>query len=203
MARTRAQEKASVAEPGQKMETTAQQPTSKKRTHSKTQKTDASHQIRGKKPKTKAGQTAASKAEEQAVSTSTSTKAQPSDARNARVQLLIEKYGSVPLEETELEDPSSPQAETILALVLNAMLSSARISHRLATKAVAHVIQAGYHKIDVLKKSSWAQRADLLTEGGYARYNEKTATEFGDLARLVQRKYGPSSFSRLWLQDTR
>ena len=44
--------------------------------------------------------------------------------------------------------------------------------------------------MNVLKKSSWEERTQVLTEGGYTRYREKTATALGELADLILEKYG-------------
>ena len=122
----------------------------------------------------------------------TNKQSQKSDAtpRNPKLQQLLDRYGAIPLSNTELEDPQSPKPETLLALILNAMLSSARISHELAAKSVACCIKAGYHKLDVLKKSTWQERTEVLTEGRYTRYREKTATAFGELAEFIESKYG-------------
>ncbi|KIW92089.1 uncharacterized protein Z519_07073 [Cladophialophora bantiana CBS 173.52] len=79
--------------------------------------------------------------------------------------------------------------ETILALLLNAILSSTRVSHNIAAKTTALVIKARYHKLDVLKKSTWEERTEVLTKGGYTHYREKTATFMGQLAELVEEKY--------------
>ncbi|OTA82010.1 hypothetical protein M434DRAFT_379648 [Hypoxylon sp. CO27-5] len=110
---------------------------------------------------------------------------------NPKIQQLISKYGELPLSQTALSDPDKSTAETVLALVLNAILSSTRISHAIAAKTVALVIEAGYHKLDVLKKSTWQERTEVLTEGGYTHYREKTATMMGDLAQLIEEKYAP------------
>ncbi|RYP66948.1 hypothetical protein DL771_007522 [Monosporascus sp. 5C6A] len=107
----------------------------------------------------------------------------------SKVRQLIAKYGELPLSDTELAEPGKSTPDTILALLLNAMLSSTRISHALAAKTVATVIKAGYHKLDVLKKSTWEERTQVLTEGGYTHYREKTATMMGELAELIEDKY--------------
>ncbi|KAI1141091.1 hypothetical protein F5Y05DRAFT_376370 [Hypoxylon sp. FL0543] len=117
--------------------------------------------------------------------TSHTEKKQP----NPKIQQLISQYGELPLSQTDLSDPDKPTPDTVLALVLNAMLSSTRISHALAAKTVALVIKAGYHKLDVLKKSTWEERTEVLTEGGYTHYRERTATMMGDLAGLIEDKY--------------
>ncbi|KAI1640875.1 hypothetical protein F4809DRAFT_589056 [Biscogniauxia mediterranea] len=109
---------------------------------------------------------------------------------NSKIAQLISKYGDLPLSDTALSEPDKPTPDTVLALLLNALLSSTRISHALAAKTIAVLIQAGYHKLDVLEKSTWEERTEVLTEGGYTRYREKTATMMGDLTELIKHKYG-------------
>ncbi|KAL8659511.1 MAG: hypothetical protein Q9226_000404 [Calogaya cf. arnoldii] len=102
---------------------------------------------------------------------------------------LLTKYGSLPLSDLGLPNPSSPDRDNILALIYNAMLTSARISHDLAYKSVKCLIEAGYQDIKTLTKSTWEERTEVLTKGGYTRYREKTATALGELAELIHSKY--------------
>ena len=111
-----------------------------------------------------------------------------------KLQKLIDTYGTFPLEDYGLEEPKSPTAPTMLAHLFNAMLTSARISHELAAKSVKCLIEAGYHDIATLKESSWEERTEVLTKGGYTRYREKTATGLGELAELIANKYGRSCY---------
>ncbi|KAL9029154.1 MAG: hypothetical protein Q9196_002568 [Gyalolechia fulgens] len=108
----------------------------------------------------------------------------------SKTDSLLSKYGSLPLASLGLPSPSSSTPENVLALVYNAMLTSARISHELAYKSVKCLIDAGYQDIEALSKSTWQERTELLTRGGYTRYREKTATALGDLADFVNDKYG-------------
>lgn len=108
---------------------------------------------------------------------------------NSKIELLLDKYGSFPLSSTPLQDPHSANPDTILAHLLNAMLSSTRISHEIAAKTLTTVIKAGYADVSQLEKSTWDERTKVLTEGGYTHYREKTATQLGDLARLVREQY--------------
>lgn len=96
----------------------------------------------------------------------------PKDVGNQKqlINNLTEKYGEIPLSYTSLKQPDKATAETMQALILNAILSSTRISHTIAAKTVAEVIKAGYHKLDTLKKSTWEERTRVLTDGGYTHY---------------------------------
>ena len=75
----------------------------------------------------------------------------------------------------------------MLAHIFNAMLTSARISHELATKSVMCSIEAKYHGLETLKKSSWEERTGVLTRGGYTRYREKTAKGLGEVAQFIEK----------------
>ena len=111
----------------------------------------------------------------------------------AKVHDILSKYGALPLSDIGLKQASEATPETILAFIFHAMLTSARISHELAYKSVKCLIEAGYHDVYTLKNSSWQKRTEVLTEGGYTRYREKTATALGELADFVLEQYGTSS----------
>ena len=117
---------------------------------------------------------------------------------NPKLAALLSKYGAIPLQQTQLPDPLRPHPETILAHVFNAMLTSTRISHELAAKSIACLIEAGYYDITTLKNSSWQERTEVLTKGGYTHYREKTATMLGELADLILDKYGKTKIWRLY-----
>lgn len=108
----------------------------------------------------------------------------------ATLQKIIDKYGNAPLSTYEnISDADKPTAATILAHVLHAMLTSARISHAIASRSVQALLTNNYHDIKTLSSSSWERRTEVLTEGGYTRYREKTATGLDDLADFVQDRY--------------
>lgn len=107
----------------------------------------------------------------------------------SKLDAILSAYGVLPLQDLGLDKPNEATPETILALVLHAMLTSARISHQLAYKSVKAVIDAGYHNLETLKKSTWEERTKVLTEGGYTRYREKTATALGELTDFIEREY--------------
>ena len=118
----------------------------------------------------------------------------PTDTRSSNSNSTIEKLLStnqkLPLQDLGISDPGNPTPSNMLAHVFNAMLTSARISHELATKSVKCLIEVKYHDLETLKKSSWEERTEVLTKGGYTRYREKTATGLGELANFIEEKYG-------------
>ncbi|KAI9928343.1 hypothetical protein MW887_002381 [Aspergillus wentii] len=112
------------------------------------------------------------------------------NTQKAKIHKVIDEFARAPLEATPIaQKPLSATPETVLAMVLDALLKSRPISHELSQKAVNHIIDVGYHDIEKLSNSSWEERAMVLAEGGYNRYNEKEATNLGELVRLVEGKY--------------
>ncbi|KAK5943315.1 hypothetical protein PMZ80_004322 [Knufia obscura] len=112
-----------------------------------------------------------------------------SNKPNTTIRTLLSTHGTLPLSDTSLTSPQKPTPETLLAHLLNATLSSTRISHTLAAKTVRTVIDAGYANLSTLEKDTWERRTEILTEGGYTHYREKTATQLGELAALLRSEY--------------
>lgn len=75
------------------------------------------------------------------------------------------------------------------ALVL-AVLLSARIKADIAVAAARALFTAGMRTPRAMAEASWQQRVDALDEGGYRRYDERTATMLGDGAHLLLERYG-------------
>ncbi|KAK5168453.1 uncharacterized protein LTR77_007023 [Saxophila tyrrhenica] len=112
-----------------------------------------------------------------------------SNEKHPVLSKLLSSFASFPLHDCGLSKPTDPTAETILAHVLHALLTSTRISHQIANTTLKKVIEAGYAQLETLEKSTWGQRTQVLTDGGYTHYREKTSTELGELAKLVREKY--------------
>jgi len=194
MVRTRAQEK--VDETPKSGATTTPdadsrhggKETPKKRPHSRTEEKPSLKSSKKTKQRT-AKEDDEAEEEEKQPSANHGAEAKSPDTESSKIALLIEKYGSPPLSEAGLQEPWAPKPETLLALLLNAIFSSTRISHDLAAKTIATAIKANYHKLDVLKKTTWDERCQVLTEGGYTRYREKTSTGLSELVELIESKY--------------
>ncbi|GFF60103.1 hypothetical protein IFM46972_11540 [Aspergillus udagawae] len=118
-----------------------------------------------------------------------------------KIDKLIAEYGDLPLTDIGIPSPNKPTPETILSHILNALLSSAHISHHLARSALLSLMKQSYYDLNTLKASTWKERVGLLDEAGYARYDFSTATELGKLATLVKNKYG-SDVSRILPLET-
>lgn len=139
---------------------------------------------------TKNGQTPASKKSKTTDATTSEDTPKSSAVDMNKLDSLLSSYGVLPLEDTGLAKQDKPTPETVLSLLYLAMLTSARISHELAYKSVRCLIEAGYQDIETLKKSTWQERTEVLTKGGYTRYREKTATALGELAEFIEKEYG-------------
>ncbi|PKX97408.1 uncharacterized protein P174DRAFT_510431 [Aspergillus novofumigatus IBT 16806] len=99
-------------------------------------------------------------------------------SESPKVHKIIEDFGRQPLEGTSLaKEPLTASPETVLAMVLDAMLKSRPISHDLSQRAVSKLIDEGYHDIRKLGESTWEERT------------MQGATNLGDLADFVNGQY--------------
>ncbi|KAK4870420.1 hypothetical protein LT330_004768 [Penicillium expansum] len=116
---------------------------------------------------------------------------------------VMNEFGRSPLHGTVLADPNSLNAspEIVLAMVLDAVIKARPISHELTQKTLRKLIEADYHEIDVLSKSTWQDRTMVLQEGGYNRFREQCATNLGELAKLVVERYDGDLNNLLKLAD--
>ena len=110
----------------------------------------------------------------------------PSDETLQRIKKLIDNHGTIPTEALNIHKPLAPEASTLLALLFHSMLSSTRISHKIAYRTTQLLLENNYHDLATLSRSTWDERTRVLTEGGYTHYREKTATHLGDLAEHLQ-----------------
>ncbi|GHH86166.1 endonuclease [Streptomyces sulfonofaciens] len=71
-----------------------------------------------------------------------------------------------------------------------ATLLSARIRSSVAVATARALHDAGLRSARRMADATWQQRVDALGEGGYRRYDERTATQLGEGARLVLDAWG-------------
>ena len=187
MARTRAQTNSS-----QGTGAVAARSNQSQRTSSASQAKETAGQKRSRPTKEEGGKAQLKKPRKHdaATNSTAANSRQKTDDGKGKLQAVLSAYGVLPLQDIGLSDSSAATPETILAFVFHAMLTSARISHELAYKTVKCLVEADYHNLDTLLKSSWQERTEVLTKGGYTRYREKTATALGELAELIKDKYG-------------
>lgn len=122
------------------------------------------------------------------VKSAASNKANDGQGLQQRLHHILEKHKKTPLQ--QLIDENWPASNIVMVHILNALLSSTRISHHIASATLECLVDEDYHDLKALHESSWQQRTEILTKGGYTHYRERTATYLGDLADLMRQKYG-------------
>ncbi|MFJ8667580.1 endonuclease [Streptomyces sp. NPDC093600] len=107
----------------------------------------------------------------------------------ARVrELLGDDTGRTYADEADVRLKDTPQP--LYQLLVLAHLLSARIRAETAVAAARALFAAGMRSPRRMRDASWQERVDALGEGGYRRYDERTATQLGEEAELVLEKYG-------------
>jgi endonuclease III len=105
----------------------------------------------------------------------------------AVVRTLLDQQGRTYASEAgiTLRDTPGP----LYQLLVLSHLLSARIKADIAVAAARALFKAGMRDARRMAEATWQQRVDALGEGGYRRYDERTATQLGDAAELLQREY--------------
>lgn len=122
------------------------------------------------------------------MSSTTTRKNSRDRTEKAVVRALLDRQGSTYLGQAGIRLRNTP-GPLYQALVL-AVLLSARIKADIAVAAARALFEAGLRTPRAMVKASWQQRVDALGEGGYRRYDERTATMLGDGAELLLERYG-------------
>ncbi|EEP75798.1 predicted protein [Uncinocarpus reesii 1704] len=112
-----------------------------------------------------------------------------SNAVRNDIDKLIAKRGSLPLDDLNLRSRPKPGTEMILALLMEAMLKAAPISHQKAEATLGLLLEHGFQDVNNLKNSSWDERAKVLIQGGYRHYYKRAASNLAELADWVIDKY--------------
>lgn len=101
--------------------------------------------------------------------------------------VLVERHGTTYAEAAgiKLTDKPSP----LWRLLVLSLLLSARISADIAVAAARELSKAGYRTPQRMRDATWQQRVDALGRGHYRRYDERTATQLGELADTVLSDY--------------
>ncbi|MET7848185.1 endonuclease [Streptomyces avermitilis] len=84
-----------------------------------------------------------------------------------------------------LRNTPAPLYQTLVL----ATLLSARIKADIAVAAARALFDAGLRDPRSMADASWQERVDALGEGGYRRYDERTATMLGKGAELLLERY--------------
>ncbi|MEV2250284.1 endonuclease [Streptomyces sp. NPDC050147] len=101
---------------------------------------------------------------------------------------LLRTSGQTYAAEAGIKPADTPQP-LYRTLVLSCLLS-ARIRASVAVASARALYEAGMRGPRQMADATWQQRVDALGRGGYRRYDERTATQLGDGARLVLDEWG-------------
>ncbi|MGP3974830.1 hypothetical protein ACTWQF_12660 [Streptomyces sp. 8N114] len=123
------------------------------------------------------------------TSTKTSTKqGGKQDQQQALVRELLKRHGTTYAEEAGITLRDTPQP--LYQLLVLSLLLSARIRADIAVASARALIKAGMKDPKRMAEATWQQRVDALGEGGYRRYDERTATQLGRGAELLLDRWG-------------
>ncbi|MGW8375926.1 hypothetical protein [Streptomyces sp. ODS28] len=101
---------------------------------------------------------------------------------------LLRRHGTTYAAEAGITLKNTPQP--LYRLLVLSMLLSARIRADIAVAASRALSDAGMKDARSMCDATWQQRVDALGEGGYRRYDERTATMLGQGAELLLDSYG-------------
>ncbi|MEW2516761.1 endonuclease [Actinacidiphila alni] len=101
---------------------------------------------------------------------------------------LLAEQGRTYAEEAGIRLRDTPQP--LYRLLVLAHLLSARIRGDIAVAAARALADDGLRGPRAMADATWQRRVDALGRGGYRRYDERTATQLGDGARLLLDEYG-------------
>ncbi|WP_406467151.1 endonuclease [Streptomyces sp. NBC_01594] len=104
------------------------------------------------------------------------------------MEFLLSRYGTTYAAEAGIQLRNTPQS--LYQLLVLSDLLSARIRASAAVAAARALFAHGMRSPERMIGSTWQQRVDALGEGGYQRYDERTATQLDDGAQLLLVEYG-------------
>ncbi|MEU5271509.1 HhH-GDP family DNA glycosylase [Streptomyces hygroscopicus] len=110
-----------------------------------------------------------------------------SDKSQNVVRELLDQQGTTFASEAGIKLRNTPGP--LYQLLVLAHLLSARIRSDIAVAAARALFDAGMRDPRRMAEATWQQRVDALGEGGYRRYDERTATQLGEAAELLNREY--------------
>ncbi|MEU3193328.1 hypothetical protein ABZ686_22445 [Streptomyces sp. NPDC006992] len=124
--------------------------------------------------------------------TKSRTAAAPRRGERARQQAvvreLLRRHGNTYAEDAGITLRDTPQP--LYRLLVLSLLLSARIRADIAVASARALSRAGMRDPRRMAEATWQQRVDALGEGGYRRYDERTATQLGRGAELLLDRWG-------------
>ncbi|MCZ7416418.1 MULTISPECIES: endonuclease [unclassified Streptomyces] len=111
-----------------------------------------------------------------------------SGGQRETAEALLRAHGRTYAAEAGIRLRDTPQP--LYQLLVLSTLLSARIRASVAVAAARALFAAGLRSPRAMAEASWQQRVDCLGEGGYRRYDERTATQLGDGAELLRDSCG-------------
>ncbi len=104
------------------------------------------------------------------------------------VRALLDTHGETYAAEAGIRLRDTPQP--LYRLLVLAHLLSARIKGSIAVASARALHEAGLRDPRRMAGAGRQERVDALGRGGYRRYDERTATQLGDAARLLNERWG-------------
>jgi hypothetical protein len=105
------------------------------------------------------------------------------------IETLMQRHGRTFASELGV-DLSKNTPSPLFRLLCYSLLTSAPISADLAMRGAKAMAKAGWTTPQKLQASDWATRTRVLNESGYARVDEKTATQLADMNAALLENYG-------------
>ncbi|MCX3289021.1 endonuclease [Streptomyces sp. NEAU-H22] len=104
------------------------------------------------------------------------------------VRELVGAHGRTYAAEAGITLKDTPQP--LYRLLVLSQLLSARIRGSIALATARALHEAGLRDPRRMVRASWQERVDALGRGGYRRYDERTATQLGEAAELLNDRWG-------------
>ncbi|MDQ1014694.1 endonuclease [Streptomyces afghaniensis] len=110
------------------------------------------------------------------------------DRQERVVRELLSAHGRTYADEAGIRLKDTPQP--LYRLLVLAHLLSARIRGSIALATARALHEAGLRDPRRMAQADWQERVDALGRGGYRRYDERTATQLGEAAELLNERWG-------------
>ncbi|NSC20511.1 hypothetical protein FM076_04490 [Streptomyces albus subsp. chlorinus] len=101
---------------------------------------------------------------------------------------MLKRHGKTYAEEAGITLRDTPMP--LYQLLVLSLLLSARIRADIAVASARAFWKHGMKDARRMAEADWQQRVDALGEGGYRRYDERTATQLGEGAELLLDRWG-------------